>query len=91
MDGSTSIRPRRSGLKRSAPSSSAAPTRSRIVRQVLVRYHAFMPPPGAPDFFRFGKAGAIERALRAAGFDARYMSGGHYAWKAMKGPVKLFE
>jgi superoxide dismutase, Fe-Mn family len=29
--------------------------------------------------------------LRSAGFDARYMSGGHYAWKAMKGPVKLFE
>ena len=30
-------------------------------------------------------------ALRKAGFDARYMSGGHYAWKAIKGPVKLFE
>jgi Fe-Mn family superoxide dismutase len=29
--------------------------------------------------------------LRAAGFDARYMSGGHYAWKAIDGPVKLFE
>ena len=29
--------------------------------------------------------------LRAAGFDARYMSGGHCAWKAIKGPVKLFE
>ena len=29
--------------------------------------------------------------LRKAGFDARYMSGGHYAWKAIKGPVKLFE
>lgn len=29
--------------------------------------------------------------LRKAGFDARYMSGGHYAWKAVKGPVKLFE
>src|SRR4051794_11817700 len=28
--------------------------------------------------------------LRKAGFDARYMAGGHYAWKAMKGPVKLF-
>ena len=31
------------------------------------------------------------KALRNAGFDARYMSGGHYAWKALKGPVKLFE
>ena len=29
--------------------------------------------------------------LRKAGFDARYMAGGHYAWKAVKGPVKLFE
>ena len=29
--------------------------------------------------------------LRTAGFDARYMSGGHYAWKAINGPVKLFE
>jgi Fe-Mn family superoxide dismutase len=30
-------------------------------------------------------------ALRKAGFDARYMAGGHYAWKAIRGPVKLFE
>ena len=30
-------------------------------------------------------------ALRKAGFDARYMAGGHYAWKAIKGPVKRFE
>jgi Fe-Mn family superoxide dismutase len=29
--------------------------------------------------------------LRKAGFDARYMAGGHYAWKATKGPMKLFE
>jgi Fe-Mn family superoxide dismutase len=29
--------------------------------------------------------------LRKAGFDARYMAGGHYAWKAIKGRVKLFE
>jgi Fe-Mn family superoxide dismutase len=29
--------------------------------------------------------------LRKAGFDARYMAGGHSAWKAIKGPVKLFE
>ena len=28
-------------------------------------------------------------ALRKAGFDARYMAGGHAAWKAIKGPVKL--
>ena len=30
-------------------------------------------------------------ALRKAGFDARYMAGGHYAWKAIKGPVRRFE
>jgi Fe-Mn family superoxide dismutase len=30
-------------------------------------------------------------ALRKAGFDARYMAGGHFTWKAIKGPVKLFE
>ena len=30
-------------------------------------------------------------ALRLAGFDARYMRGGHLAWKAIQGPVKLFE
>jgi len=29
--------------------------------------------------------------LRNAGFDARYMAGGHYAWKAAKGPVKPFD
>jgi Fe-Mn family superoxide dismutase len=29
--------------------------------------------------------------LRKAGFDARYMAGGHYAWKAAKGPVKMFD
>jgi len=28
--------------------------------------------------------------LRKAGFDASYMLGGHYAWKAMHGPVKHF-
>jgi Fe-Mn family superoxide dismutase len=39
--------------------------------------------------FHIGCQSAI--ALRNAGFDARYMAGGHYAWKALKGPVKLFE
>jgi Fe-Mn family superoxide dismutase len=29
--------------------------------------------------------------LRKAGFDARFMAGGHFAWKAIKGPMKLFE
>jgi Fe-Mn family superoxide dismutase len=27
--------------------------------------------------------------LREAGFDARFMKGGHVAWKAVGGPVKL--
>ena len=39
-----------------------------IVRRALERHDAFHPPPGAPDFFRFGKAGAVEGALQAAGF-----------------------
>jgi superoxide dismutase, Fe-Mn family len=30
-------------------------------------------------------------ALRNAGYDARFMSGGHYAWKALKGPMQLME
>jgi rhodanese-related sulfurtransferase len=29
-------------------------------------------------------------ALRDAGFDARYMKGGHSAWKAIGGPLKLY-
>ncbi len=29
--------------------------------------------------------------LRKAGFDARYMTGGHFAWKAIDGKVKLFQ
>jgi superoxide dismutase, Fe-Mn family len=29
--------------------------------------------------------------LRKAGFDARYMTGGHFGWKAVSGPVKKFE
>ena len=31
------------------------------------------------------------RALREKGFDARYMAGGHSAWKASKGPMTLFD
>ena len=30
-------------------------------------------------------------AQKEAGFDARYMAGGHYAWKALKAPVRAFE
>jgi superoxide dismutase, Fe-Mn family len=30
-------------------------------------------------------------ALRKAGIDARYMAGGHFAWKAMKGPTRLLD
>jgi ubiquinone/menaquinone biosynthesis C-methylase UbiE len=39
-----------------------------VVRDVLIRHGAFTQPAGVPDFFRFGKAGALERALRTAGF-----------------------
>jgi superoxide dismutase, Fe-Mn family len=30
-------------------------------------------------------------ALRNAGFDASYMTGGHYGWKALKGAVRLLD
>ena len=30
-------------------------------------------------------------ALHKAGFDARYMAGGHHAWKAINGPVTIFD
>jgi len=39
-----------------------------IVRDVLIRHNAFTQPKGAPDFFRFGKEGALERVLQKAGF-----------------------
>ena len=39
-----------------------------VVREVLVEHNAFHPSPAAPDFFRFGKPGVLERALRAVGF-----------------------
>jgi ubiquinone/menaquinone biosynthesis C-methylase UbiE len=39
-----------------------------IVRKVLTAHGAFHPPQGAPDFFRFGKAGVLAQALRRAGF-----------------------
>jgi Fe-Mn family superoxide dismutase len=29
-------------------------------------------------------------ALRDAGYDAMYMKGGHSAWKAIGGPMKLY-
>jgi Fe-Mn family superoxide dismutase len=39
--------------------------------------------------FHIGCETAI--TLRKAGFDARYMAGGHYAWKAAGGKVRRFE
>ena len=39
--------------------------------------------------FHIGCQTAI--TLRKAGFDARYMAGGHYAWKAMGGKIRLFD
>ena len=39
--------------------------------------------------FHIGCQTAI--TLRKAGFDARYMAGGHYAWKALGGKVALFD
>ena len=39
--------------------------------------------------FHIGCQTAI--ALREQGFDARYMTGCHYAWKAMGGQVRMLE
>jgi Fe-Mn family superoxide dismutase len=39
--------------------------------------------------FHIGCETAI--TLRKAGFDARYMAGGHYGWKAIGGKVRLFD
>ncbi len=39
--------------------------------------------------FHIGCQTAI--ALRQAGFDASYMAGGHYAWKAMGGKVRMLD
>jgi len=39
--------------------------------------------------FHIGCQTAI--ALRKAGFDARYMAGGHYAWKAIGGKTRQFD
>jgi len=40
----------------------------RVVSQALERHNIATPLPGAPDFFRFSRAGVMERALRAVGF-----------------------
>ena len=37
------------------------------------------------------RAEAFLALCRKAGFDARYMAGGHSTWKAIKGPVKLHD
>jgi Fe-Mn family superoxide dismutase len=39
--------------------------------------------------FHIGCQTATE--LRQQGFDAKYMTGGHYGWKANKGPVNAFD
>ena len=61
-----------------------------IVRRALERYDAFDPPLGAPDFFRFGKAGAVERALRAAGFRQVRTERLTVEW-VFKGPVEFWD
>ena len=61
-----------------------------IVRRALERYDAFDPLPGAPDFFRFGKAGAIERALRAGGFRQVRSERMTVEW-VFEGPVEFWD
>ena len=43
---------------------------------------------GEPVQIHVGCKTAI--ALRDAGFEAKYMKGGHSAWKAIGGPIKLY-
>jgi hypothetical protein len=47
----------------------------------------FANTPGGAYGFHVGCNTA--RALREAGFDAKYMKGGHSGWRAIGGPVKL--
>ena len=61
-----------------------------IVSRALERYDAFDPPSGAPDFFRFGKTGAIERALRAGGFRQVRSERLTVEW-VFKGPVEFWD
>jgi Fe-Mn family superoxide dismutase len=61
------------------------------------RIHEWMPELSKSDpvvvfcayGFHVGCKTAI--ALRDAGYDARYMKGGHSAWKAIGGPIKLHQ
>ena len=72
----------------STPAAAATPDWSKV-DQTLGRSGAAL----AGDVHRYGFHVGCETAetLRKAGFDARYMAGGRYAWKATKGAVKLFE
>ena len=41
--------------------------------------------------YGFPIGGETAATLRNAPFNAQYMAGGHYAWMAIRGPVKLLE
>src|SRR5712692_6093388 len=58
-----------------------------IVRRSLERHDAFHPPPGAPDFFRFGKAGAMERAQRGHDGGVGFQQSGGVLGLDEEGPV----
>lgn len=61
-----------------------------IVRRALEQHDAFHPPPGAPDFFRFGMAGAVEQALRRAGFRSVRSERMTVEW-VFKGPDEFWD
>jgi len=61
-----------------------------VVCRSLERHKAVQPLSGAPDFFRFGKAGAIERALRAAGFREVRAERMTVEW-VFKGPTEFWD
>jgi hypothetical protein len=89
---------KRDAARRTAP---VLPSRDLLVLCDIDRHARVVPgvrvgaASGRIDHERLGAARHIgcqtAATLRKAGFDARYMAGGHYAWKALKGSVKLFE
>jgi hypothetical protein len=48
-------------------------------------------PPVALRVYGFATGCQTVLALRNPGFNASYMTSGHYGWKAIGGKVRLFE
>jgi len=61
--------------------------------QEIMRGAVWRDPEPVVTFCVYGFHIGCETAvtLRKVGFDARYLVGGHYAWKAIKGPLTLLD